>query len=273
MTSSVQQRRRPVARGMTLVEVLAVVVLLGLLASVLAVGVRGAFGKGKQELAKTGIGILIGKVEMYRLETSSWPSLEEGLAVLSDGQAEPSEAYYLAPDALRDPWNNPYHYVTPGPNGHPFEILSYGADGQPGGEGEDADERSTALRGLVAGVGSRALSGATSDQVHVDRAIADIAYADKLARATARSRRPVRVQLDGRFVSVHSADEAVMVPLKISPRVTVRLEVEGGREDAYTIDARGQSADVWWIVQADAATEPVEIAGLTGWVTRREQLR
>lgn len=135
------------ASGMTLVEVLAVIVLLGLIAGTLAVGFSGAFGKGKQELAKTGIGVLIGKVETYRLDTSAWPSLEDGLAVLTDGRATPSAAYYVSPDNLLDPWGNPYHFVVPGPDDHPYEIVSYGADGVSGGEGEAADIRSTNLRG------------------------------------------------------------------------------------------------------------------------------
>lgn len=133
-------------RGMTLVEVLAVVVILGLLAGTLAVGFSGMFGRGKHELAKTGIGVVRQKVEAYRIEHSAWPSAELGLAALSDGHAVPTASYYLQSDQLRDPWNNMYLFVTPGPNGHPYEIISYGADGQPGGEGEDADLSSVRLR-------------------------------------------------------------------------------------------------------------------------------
>lgn len=143
-----QKRRRFNAgdRGMTLVEVLAVVVILGLLASVLLIGFSGSFGRAKQELAKTGIGVIAGKVELYRIEENQFPSNEQGLAILTDGRARPADAYYLSPDQLLDPWDRPYIYLSPGPDGHPYEIVSYGADGQPGGEDENADISSVSLR-------------------------------------------------------------------------------------------------------------------------------
>jgi len=134
-------------RGMTLVEILAVVVILGLIATTLLVGFSGAFGKAKHELARSGIGLLVGKVETYRIEKSDWPSNELGLAVLSAPHATPTASYFVTTDQLLDPWGRNYLYVMPGPEGHPFEILSYGADGQPGGEGENADLSSVNLRG------------------------------------------------------------------------------------------------------------------------------
>lgn len=142
-----QHGAAPARRGMTLVEVLAVVVILGLIATTLLVGFSGAFGKAKHELARSGIGLLVGKVEVYRIEHSAWPSNELGLSVLSQPHAQPAAAYFVTADQLLDPWGRPYHFVVPGPEGHPFEILSYGADGEPGGEGENADLSSTSLRG------------------------------------------------------------------------------------------------------------------------------
>lgn len=139
--------RHPYSRGLTLVEVLAVVVILGLLAATLTVGLSGAFGKGRSEIAITGIALLSQRVEMYRLDRGEWPPVELGLAALSQGHAKPTAAYYIKPDQLIDPWGNRYLLVTPGPDGEPFEILSYGADAQPGGSGEDADVTSVNLRG------------------------------------------------------------------------------------------------------------------------------
>ena len=130
---------------MTLVEVLAVVVILGLLAATLAIGFSGAFGKGKHELAKTGIGQVVSRLEIYRMEKSVWPDLEVGLRALTE--ASPTSAFYLPADNLLDPWDRAYIYITPGPDSHPYEVLSYGADGQPGGEGENADLSSISLRG------------------------------------------------------------------------------------------------------------------------------
>ena len=137
--------RRANRRGMTLVEVLAVVVILGLLAATLAVGFSGAFGKGKQELAKTGIGQIVQRLETYYMDQSGWPDLDTGLQALTG--AAPTSAFYLPPDTLLDPWDRPYLYITPGPDGHPYEVVTYGADGRIGGDGENADLSSVSLRG------------------------------------------------------------------------------------------------------------------------------
>lgn len=136
-------------RAMTLVEILAVVVILGLVAGTLLVGFSGTFGKAKHELAKSGIGIVASKLELYKIEFDHWPGNDLGLAALSDGHATPTAPHYLSRDQLLDPWGNPYLFVTPGPNGLPYEVLSYGADGQPGGERgtENADVSSANLRG------------------------------------------------------------------------------------------------------------------------------
>ncbi len=134
--------------GMTLVEVLAVVVILGLLASILAISFSGSFGKAKRELAKTGIGAIARHVELYRLDKGTWPTSDVGLTVLTDGHATPAESYYLEPAQLVDPWKRPYWFLTPGPGARPYEILSYGADGAPGGDGENADVTSANLREL-----------------------------------------------------------------------------------------------------------------------------
>ena len=134
--------------AMTLVEILAVVVILGLVAATLLVGFSGTFGRAKHELAKSGIGVIVSKIELYKIEVGHWPDNDLGLTALSDGHAVPTASYYLGHDKLTDPWGRPYLYLTPGPSGQPFEVITYGADGQPGGEAgtEDADLSSTNLR-------------------------------------------------------------------------------------------------------------------------------
>ena len=133
--------------GMTLVEILAVVVILGLIAGTLLVGFSNSFGKAKHELAKSGISLVCKQLELYRLDRQSCPPNDLGLAALDSGHATPSATYYLSPDQLLDPWNRPYLYICPGPDGHPYEVISYGADGQPGGEvgSENADISSVNL--------------------------------------------------------------------------------------------------------------------------------
>jgi len=132
-------------RAMTLVEVLAVVVILGLLAGTLAVGFSGAFGKGKHELAKTGIAQVVGRLELLKMDRGAFPANDTGLAALTDGLAKPTDPHYVSPERLLDPWGRHYLYVAPGPGGHPYEVLSYGGDGRPGGDGEDADLSSIRL--------------------------------------------------------------------------------------------------------------------------------
>jgi len=124
-------------RAMTLVEVLAVVVILGLIATTLTVSFRGQVGRAKTELARTGLSLVVGAIETYALETGSIPTMDEGLTALTrspEGRGEP----FLRPDKLTDPWGNPYVYVAPGPTSS-YQVICYGADGALGGApGSDA---------------------------------------------------------------------------------------------------------------------------------------
>ena len=137
MRHTIQRRRSE--RGMTLVEILAVVIILGLLAGTLAVGFSGSFGKAKHELAKTAMGQIIQKLETYRIEKGTWPPVELGLKALSDGAATPNDSFYSGEGQAPRSLEAGLYLVIPGPGDHPYEIVSYGADGQPGGTGENAD--------------------------------------------------------------------------------------------------------------------------------------
>ena len=132
----------PLRSAMTLVEILAVVVILGLLAVTLTVGITAKMGKAKHEIAKTQIGQIVAQLQTYQLEKHALPTAGEGLAILT---TDPNATYYLEPAKLNDPWGNSYLYAIPGPNGQPFEVMSYGSDGQPGGTGEAADLSSATL--------------------------------------------------------------------------------------------------------------------------------
>lgn len=131
--------------GMTLIEILAVVVILGMLAVTLTVGIAGKMGKAKREIVKTQIAQIMGQLQAYQLDKHSLPSPAQGLSALTSPAVGPNQSYFIEPEKLLDPWGNPYVYMVPGPNGYPYEILSYGADGQPSGSDEASDISSTAL--------------------------------------------------------------------------------------------------------------------------------
>ena len=126
-----RSRVRTAERGFTLVELMVVIVIIGLLATVVVINVMPATDKAAATKARADIATLEQGVEMYRLNKLQYPAGDEGL------QAVVREGYIKR--LPKDPWGNDYRYSAPGRDGRQFEILSYGADGREGGEGEDAD--------------------------------------------------------------------------------------------------------------------------------------
>ena len=123
---------RAAPRGMTLIEILVVVTILGLIAAAVAVNVVGALGEAKVKQARTDLHTLENCLDLYKIDKERYPSTEEGLmAVVAAGKCKPQ---------LKDPWGTEYLYLYPG-QVHPdsFDLKSYGADGKPGGEGENAE--------------------------------------------------------------------------------------------------------------------------------------
>ena len=128
---------RHAERGMTLIEIMVVIVIIGLVASAVAVNVVGRLGEAKTKQAETDVRNIASQgVDAYRVMRGRYPTTEEGLNVLIQ------EKFVKANKGgkLLDPWGREYIYLYPG-QAHPdgFDVKSYGADGQPGGEGEDAD--------------------------------------------------------------------------------------------------------------------------------------
>ncbi len=126
-------------RAMTLFEILAVLVILGMLATVLTMGLSGAMSESKQRVCSIQIDRVKTCVEAYRNAKRSLPPSGTGLSVLAPPNANPNQSWYIESSQLKDPWGNDLQYLVPGPDGHAFEIVSYGADGTPGGTGENAD--------------------------------------------------------------------------------------------------------------------------------------
>ena len=130
--------------GFTLVELMVVIVIIGLLATIVIINVLPNLGKANTGKARTDIATLEQALEYYRLDNMSYPRTEQGLKALVSapaGLAQPgryNKAGYIK-KLPNDPWGAPYEFAAPGTHGGPFDIFSLGADGQPGGEGENAD--------------------------------------------------------------------------------------------------------------------------------------
>jgi general secretion pathway protein G len=126
--------------GFTLIELLIVMVIISLLAALVAPRFFGQEKKAKQRGAKGQIALLESAVDTYRLDVGRYPSTEQGLEALRerpDG-IDKWDGPYLRKELPLDPWGNPYVYESPSEHGE-YAIVSYGADGQPGGEGIDMD--------------------------------------------------------------------------------------------------------------------------------------
>lgn len=118
---------RQTARGFSLIEVMVVVVIMGLLAGAVAIKVGSYLDKAEVERARSDIATIVGAVEGHRMTKGNYPTNEQGLDVIEELKSK------------TDPWGNPYGYNSPGPDGEPFEVFTYGADGREGGEDRDAD--------------------------------------------------------------------------------------------------------------------------------------
>jgi len=126
--------------GFTLIELLIVMIIIGLLASLVAPKMFQQLGESKQKTARAQIELLGTALDAYRLDVGQYPTSQQGLKALRE-QPQGVDSWngpYLPKDVPQDPWGNPYHYSSPGEH-NPYDLSSYGADGQPGGEGEDKD--------------------------------------------------------------------------------------------------------------------------------------
>lgn len=138
--------RHTAQSGFTLIELLVVLAILGLLAGLVGPQIVRYFGTAKSEAAKLQIQMLSQALELYRLDAGRYPNQAEGLRslVASPAGAARWNGPYLRGNLPNDPWERPFIYRVPGAGGAAYEIMSLGADGQPGGVGEAADVASTA---------------------------------------------------------------------------------------------------------------------------------
>lgn len=144
------QRKRDKAskrrqNGFTLVELLVVIFIIGLLATIVAINVLPAQDTASITTAKANIRNLEQAIETYRLDHNRYPETADGLQALKAAPASLGDSVrfpaggYVRGELPKDPWGNAYQYVVPGPNGTPYAVYSLGADGQPGGSDLNAD--------------------------------------------------------------------------------------------------------------------------------------
>lgn len=129
--------------GFTLIEILIVVFIIGLLASLVGPQLFKRVGGAKLKMAKTQIETLGTALDTFRLDIGRYPNSQEGLSalVVKPSGLDSWDGPYLKKDVPGDPWGRPYQYVCPGQHGE-YDLFSFGADGQEGGDGENADVRS-----------------------------------------------------------------------------------------------------------------------------------
>jgi general secretion pathway protein G len=134
-------RRNRRARGFTLIELLVVLVIIGVLGALIVPNLFSSLDDARTTAARTDINTLVQALKRYRLDNQRYPSTEQGLSALvtrpTTGAVPANWKPYL--DKLpADPWGRAYQYLNPGVRGE-IDVFSFGADGQAGGEGKDAD--------------------------------------------------------------------------------------------------------------------------------------
>ena len=131
-------------QGFTLIEIMVVVVILGILAAMVVPKVLDRPDQARATAAKQDIGGLMQALKLYRLDHGTYPSMNQGLKVLVERPADAKNSNWRSylERLPNDPWGHPYRYSIPGPDGRPFQILSWGADGREGGSGENGDIKS-----------------------------------------------------------------------------------------------------------------------------------
>ncbi len=133
------------SNGFTLIELMVVIVILGILAGLIVPRIMGRPEEARQMKAKMTIESLETSIRLYKLDNGSYPTTEQGLQALiekPDTGNVPKKwrdgGYLEKRKVPKDPWDNEYVYLSPGVNGE-YDIVSYGSDGVPGGEGKDSD--------------------------------------------------------------------------------------------------------------------------------------
>jgi general secretion pathway protein G len=138
--------------GFTLIEILVVIIIISILAGIVGVAVFRHPAEARVTAAKTQIKILKEALQLYKMEQNRYPTQQQGLEALCKKpttppipERYPEEGYLASQNLPLDPWGNPYIYLSPGRKNESYEIITYGSDGTPDGEGDAADISSSDL--------------------------------------------------------------------------------------------------------------------------------
>ena len=133
--------RRSLQAGFTLIELMVVLVIIGVLAALIVPNVLDRADDARATAAKTDVNNLMQALKLYKLDNHRYPTTEQGLQALlvkpTTAPVPPNWKPYLE-KLPEDPWHHPYQYLNPGVKGE-IDVMSFGADGQPGGEGKNSD--------------------------------------------------------------------------------------------------------------------------------------
>jgi len=142
-----KRRKKQMRKGFTMIELMAVLIILGLLATVLVRNFMGQTDKARVITTKANLKILHAAVMQFKMDTGRFPTEEEGLMALieqpSDVESYEPGGYLETTDITKDGWKRDFFYQLYPESGKPFVIISYGADGEEGGESYDTDLYST----------------------------------------------------------------------------------------------------------------------------------
>ncbi len=133
--------------GFTLIEIMAVVIIIGLLSGMVGLAVFGQVDDARRNTARTQMRTLENALDLYKMDNARYPTTEQGLQALvtrpsspPEPRRYPADGYLKGGEVPLDPWNEPFQYLSPGQhNSRGYDICSFGADGSPGGADNDAD--------------------------------------------------------------------------------------------------------------------------------------
>mgnify|MGYP003342134865 CR=1 FL=1 len=131
------------ARGFTLIEIMVVVVILAILGTLVAPQILGRIDEARITKAREDMKLYESALDLYRMDNFRYPTSEQGLDALvhrpNDANLKNYRPEGYVKQLVKDPWGHDYVYVSPGTGGAPYDLMSFGADGAPGGTGNDAD--------------------------------------------------------------------------------------------------------------------------------------